>query len=132
MRHQPTLATNAFPTRTFPTLALIGGLTLAAAGPALAAGDAADGKGAWTARHNPPGATEPRSCATCHTADLTKTGKHATTGKAIEPMAVSVNPERLTDQAKVEKWFGRNCRWTLGRDCTPQEKAGFVSFIKSQ
>jgi hypothetical protein len=87
---------------------------------------------AWTAVHNPPGADQPRSCATCHRTDLTQPGKHATTGKPIEPMAVSVNPKRLTDPAKVEKWFGRNCRWTLGRDCTPQEKANFLSYIESQ
>ncbi|HCS12500.1 MAG TPA: hypothetical protein DIW28_01710, partial [Zetaproteobacteria bacterium] len=43
--------------------------------------------------------------------------------KRIEPMAPSVNPERLTDPAKIEKWFGRNCEWTIGRDCTAQEKA---------
>jgi hypothetical protein len=118
--------------RTLATLTLISGLSLAVAGPALAAGDAAAGKRDWTAEHTPPGTDQPRSCATCHTADLTQTGKHATTGKAIEPMAVSVNPERLTDPAKVEKWFGRNCRWTLGRDCTSQEKANFLSYIKSQ
>lgn len=119
--------------RTLATLTLISGLSLAFAGPALAAaGDAAAGKRDWTAEHSPPGADQPRSCATCHRADLTQTGKHATTGKAIEPMAVSVNPKRLTDPAKVEKWFGRNCRWTLGRDCTSQEKANFLSYIKSQ
>ncbi len=120
------------PARTLANLTLISSLALAVAGPALAGGDAAAGKTDWTAEHNPPGAKGPRSCATCHNADLTTTGKHATTGKAIEPMAVSVNPERLTDPTKVEKWFGRNCRWTLGRDCTVQEKTNFVSYIKSQ
>ncbi|MBV5273127.1 MAG: DUF1924 domain-containing protein, partial [Lamprocystis purpurea] len=74
---------------------------------------------------------EQRSCVTCHGTDLTKPGKHATTGKPIEPLAVSANSERLTDPAKVEKWFGRNCRWTLGRDCTPQEKGDFVRYIQS-
>lgn len=117
---------------TLATLTLTMGLALTATGPVLGAGDAAAGKRAWTAEHNPPGATEPRSCVTCHTADLTKTGKHETTGKPIEPMAVSVNPERLTSPAKIEKWLGRNCRWTLGRDCTPEEKADFLSYIKSQ
>jgi mono/diheme cytochrome c family protein len=114
-------------------LTLIGGLTLAA-GPTLAAGagDAAAGARAWTEEHTPPDATSPRSCVSCHTADLTKTGKHATTGKPIEPMAVSVNPERLKDPAKVEKWFGRNCRWTLGRDCTAEEKANFLAYIQSK
>jgi hypothetical protein len=93
---------------------------------------AAAGERAWTAQHQPEGADGPRSCATCHGTDLTKTGKHAATGKAIEPLAVSANPKRLKDPAKVEKWFGRNCRWTLGRDCTPQEKGDFVRYIQSQ
>jgi hypothetical protein len=115
---------------TLATLTLSAALTLGVAGAAQA--DAAAGKRAWTEEHTPPDATGPRSCSTCHTADLTKTGKHATTGKPIEPMAVSVNPKRLTDPAKVEKWFGRNCRWTLGRDCTPAEKSDFLAFIKGQ
>jgi len=54
------------------------------------------------------------------------------TAKRIEPMAPSVNPERLTDPAKIEKWFGRNCEWTIGRDCTTQEKADFLAFIQSK
>ena len=93
---------------------------------------AAAGERGWTAKHQPDGAAEQRSCATCHGTDLTKSGKHATTGKPIEPLAVSANRERLTDPAKVEKWFGRNCRWTLGRDCTPQEKGDFVRYIQSR
>jgi hypothetical protein len=47
-------------------------------------------------------------------------------------MAPSVNPKRLTNQAKIEKWLLRNCRWTLGRECTAEEKANFISFIKTQ
>jgi hypothetical protein len=117
---------------TLPVLGLIYGLTLVAPAPVAAAGDASAGKTAWTEEHNPPGADGPRSCATCHHADLKQTGKQINTGKPIEPMAVSVNPQRLTDPAKIEKWFGRNCRWTLGRDCTDAEKANFLAYIKSQ
>ncbi len=91
---------------------------------------AAAGQKAWTQAHQTEG--ESRSCTTCHGADLTKTGKHATTGKVIDPLAVSANSKRLTDPAKVEKWFGRNCRWTLARDCTPQEKGDFVKYIQSR
>lgn len=73
-----------------------------------------------------------RSCATCHGSDLTRPGKHARTGKVIEPMAKSVNAERYTDQAKIEKWFLRNCKWTLGRECTAQEKGNFLLFLQSK
>jgi hypothetical protein len=75
---------------------------------------------------------ESRRCALCHTTDLRKTGKHAVTGKKIEPMAPSVNPERLADKAKIEKWLLRNCKWTLGRECTPQEKGDVLTMIRSR
>ncbi|MCU7939618.1 MAG: DUF1924 domain-containing protein [gamma proteobacterium symbiont of Bathyaustriella thionipta] len=73
-----------------------------------------------------------RNCATCHTIDLTKKGKHARTGKAIEPMAPSVNLKRLTRTKKIKKWFVRNCKWTLGRECSAQEKGDFLAFIKNR
>ncbi len=93
---------------------------------------AANGEAMWTQENPDPEGGAARSCASCHTANLTQPGKHARTGKAIDPMAPSVNPERLTDAKKVEKWFLRNCKWTLGRECTPQEKGDFLSYIKLQ
>ena len=77
-----------------------------------------------------PGAE--RSCSTCHSADLKAKGKHATTGKAIDPLAPSANKERLTDAKNIEKWLKRNCTWVLGRECMPQEKGGFLQFIRIQ
>jgi mono/diheme cytochrome c family protein len=77
-------------------------------------------------------AGERRRCASCHTENLRTAGKHARTGKPIDPMAPSANPARLTDAKKIEKWFTRNCKWTVGRACTPQEKADFLSYIQSQ
>lgn len=79
-----------------------------------------------------PKTGQARRCALCHTADLRNMGKHATTGKAIEPLAPSANPERLTDRAKIEKWLARNCKWTLGRECTPQEKGDALTMIRSR
>lgn len=73
-----------------------------------------------------------RSCATCHSRNLRSTGKHAKTGKAIKPLSPAVNVERLSSAKKVRKWFKRNCKWTWGRECTPQEKGDLLSFIKSQ
>jgi hypothetical protein len=72
-----------------------------------------------------------RSCTACHTADLRVAGKHAETGKRIEPMKPAVNPVRLTDARQIEKWFLRNCKWTFGRECTPQEKGDFLMFIRN-
>ena len=100
--------------------------------PAAQAGDAAAGAAAWVQDHPQPGGAPARSCATCHTDDLTQPGRHTKTGKPIEPMAPSVNPQRLTDQAKIEKWLRRNCRWTVGRECTAAEKADFLAYIETQ
>jgi hypothetical protein len=47
-------------------------------------------------------------------------------------MALSASPARYTDPAKVEKWFKRNCNEVLGRECTPQEKGDWLSFMISQ
>lgn len=72
-----------------------------------------------------------RSCTSCHTADPRQAGKHVRTGKAIQAMVPSINPDRFTDQSKINKWFKRNCKWTLGRVCTYQEKGDVLEYLKS-
>ncbi len=69
------------------------------------------------------------ACTSCHTDKPINGGQHAVTGKSIRPMAVAANPERFADAAKVEKWFGRNCKEVVGRLCTPAEKADFVAYM---
>lgn len=69
------------------------------------------------------------ACTSCHTDSPLNIGQHAVTGKAIKPLALAANAERLSDPAKVEKWFGRNCKEVVGRACTPAEKADFVTFL---
>lgn len=69
------------------------------------------------------------NCGSCHTNDLTQTGKHHKTKKPIKPMALSANSERYTKVKKIEKWFKRNCKWTWGRECTPQEKGDFLTYL---
>lgn len=101
-----------------------------AANPAFAGFSAVRGK----ALHNNPqtgGKADTPSCTTCHRSDPRSTGQ-TPAGKAIEPMAVSVNANRYTDPAKVEKWFKRNCTEVLGRECTPQEKGDWLSFVIGQ
>ncbi|GAB0056811.1 hypothetical protein SIID45300_01123 [Candidatus Magnetaquicoccaceae bacterium FCR-1] len=70
-------------------------------------------------------------CTSCHTEDPRQAGKHLKTGKTIEPLAPVANRERLSDPAKVEKWFGRNCKETLGRPCSVQEKGDFITWLLS-
>jgi len=90
------------------------------------------GKRLWNQKFTHKRTGKIRQCTTCHTNDLRSGGKHARTGKAIKPMAVSVNPERLTKLRKIRKWMKRNCKWTLGRECTPQEKGDILIYIQSQ
>lgn len=73
-----------------------------------------------------------KSCATCHGSDVTEAGKHSKTKKVIKPMAPSVNSKRLTQDYKVEKWFLRNCKWTLGRECTATEKGDILLWLSNQ
>ncbi len=69
------------------------------------------------------------ACTSCHTDSPLNIGQHAVTGKSVKPLAVATNAERFADAAKVEKWFGRNCKEVVGRACTPAEKADFVTYM---
>lgn len=89
-----------------------------------AAGDAQRGGAFFTRTHG-----REWSCASCHGERPSVPGRHAATGKAIDPLAPSANPGAFTDTAKVDKWFRRNCRDVLGRECTPSEKADVIAWL---
>lgn len=78
------------------------------------------------------GNPETDACAACHSNDPAAQGRHRKTGRAIEPMALSVNPDRFTDPAEVEKQFGRDCKNVLGRACTASEKGDFITFLSGR
>lgn len=69
------------------------------------------------------------SCTSCHTDNPVAIGKHAKTGKPIQPLAPSANAQRFTDPAKVGKWFKRNCNDVLDRLCTPQEQGDVLAYL---
>jgi hypothetical protein len=69
------------------------------------------------------------SCSTCHTENPRQAGRHAITGKTIKPLSPTANAERLTNPDKVEKWFRRNCKEVVGRECSAGEKADFIAFL---
>ncbi len=71
-----------------------------------------------------------RGCTTCHTENPSNAGR-TQVGKRIEPISPAVNPERFTDPKQIEKWFKRNCKWVLERECTPVEKGNFITFMLS-
>ncbi len=88
------------------------------------------GKAFYLAKHTGGKPATP-SCTTCHTDSPLKPGK-TRTGKVIQPMALSRTPERYSDPEKVAKWFRRNCKSVLGRECTPREKGDFITWMISQ
>lgn len=97
---------------------------------AFAGFDAAAGEAFFFAKHSGGGAETP-SCTSCHTDNIKQPGQ-TRAGKAIDPMAASVQPDRYTDLAKVEKWIGRNCNSVLGRDCTAKEAGDVITWLASQ
>jgi len=72
------------------------------------------------------------SCTACHSGSPRDKGRHNRTGKVIEPMAPSVNPERLTALRQMKKWLLRNCKSTLGRECTAQEKGDVLTWLRDR
>mgnify|MGYP006293012831 CR=1 FL=1 len=92
----------------------------------LAAGDAARGQSFFNSTHG-----NEWKCASCHGAVPTGKGEHAMTHKVIEPMAPAFNPQRFSDLAKTEKWFRRNCKDVLARDCSAAEKADVLAWLIS-
>ena len=69
------------------------------------------------------------SCASCHGQPPVRDGKHASTGKKITPLAPAFNAERFTDSGKADKWFKRNCKDVLSRECTAPEKADVMAYL---
>lgn len=87
-------------------------------------GDAGRGQTFFTSKHGGEW-----SCASCHGTPPTLGGKHANTGKTIGPLAPAFNPKAFTDAARVEKWFRRNCKDVVGRECNAAEKADVLAYL---
>ena len=127
----------------WPTTLVALGLGLALAPPQALAADtsAAQQLERWSVQAGAPGQAErgrvfftsPHGgewrCASCHGNPPTATGKHASTGKAIDPLAPAFNPRAFTDGAKVDKWFRRNCNDVLKRECSAAEKADVLAYL---
>jgi cytochrome b len=94
--------------------------------PAFTGFSAEEGKKIYFAEHVQDG--QKVSCATCHTASPRAQGR-SPVGKVVEPLSPSANPDRFTNPADVEKWFKRNCKQVLGRECTAEEKGHFTTFV---
>ncbi|MEZ5645251.1 MAG: DUF1924 domain-containing protein [Burkholderiaceae bacterium] len=91
-----------------------------------APGDVARGQAFFTSRHGGEW-----SCASCHGTPPTSQGRHASTGKTIAPLAPAFNPRAFTDTARINKWFRRNCKDVLERECSAAEKADVLAYLGS-
>jgi len=101
---------------------LLAGYTAQAGQPA----NAAKGEAFFKASHG-----QEWQCTSCHGKSPMMGGRHASTDKAIEPLAPAANAKRFTDSAKVEKWFRRNCKDVLARECSAVEKADVLAWLIS-
>jgi mono/diheme cytochrome c family protein len=72
------------------------------------------------------------ACASCHTANPANVGKHIVTGKAIKPLSPVVNANRFSDYDKVEGKFTKHCNDILGADCTPAQKANYITYLLTE
>ncbi len=130
--------------RSLLSIALGAALALAALNPAVA-GDTtpAQQQARWSAEAGAP-ANAARgqtfftgrhggewSCASCHGQPPTADGKHASTGKTIAPLAPAFNAKAFTNTAKADKWFRRNCKDVLSRECSAAEKADVLAYLNS-
>ena len=97
------------------------------ADPAFKGFSAARGQAFFSGDHS-GGNPDTPSCQSCHTNSPLLAGR-TRAGKSIDPMAVSRTPDRFTDFAKTEKWFGRNCNTVLGRECSAAEKGDVIAYL---
>lgn len=89
-------------------------------------GEAPRGQAFFTQRHGGEW-----SCASCHGERPTGMGRHAVTGKPIDPLAPAFNPRAFTEERRVEKWLRRNCKDVAQRECSPAEKADLLAWLQS-
>jgi hypothetical protein len=90
----------------------------------VSAGDAVRGQSFFNSTHG-----NEWKCASCHGAVPTGKGDHAITHKVIEPLAPAFNAQRFSDLAKADKWFRRNCKDVLARECSAAEKADVLTWL---
>lgn len=129
------------PTRSFPARLVAVALLVFAA--AVQAGDTTPTEqlNRWSAEAGAPGSAPKGqaffnsrhgaewSCASCHGTPPTRQGQHASTAKSIAPLAPAFNAQAFTDATKSDKWFRRNCKDVLSRECSAAEKADVLAYL---
>ena len=93
--------------------------------------DAKRGESIFTSKHVGKKAQEV-ACTSCHTVNLKQSGSNYTTNKTIAPLAPSVNTQRLTDVAEVQKWLRRNFNDVYNREGSALEKGDVLTYLIGQ
>lgn len=68
-------------------------------------------------------------CRACHILFSRAPDSHRPTRREIPPFAPAGDPNRFTNEWKVEYWFDYNCKLLLKRACTPQEKGDLITWL---
>ena len=89
-----------------------------------------EGKALFFAKRMHSDKNELRSCTSCHSTNLAIMGQ-TPVGKSIDPLSPAVTTDRFQDLEKIEKWFGRNCKWVFERKCTSEEKGHYFTYFFS-
>jgi len=90
--------------------------------------DVARGKEIFTSTHIGKQG-KPMACTSCHSTNLSSSGKNTLTGKMIDPLSPRANPQRLTSAKEVKKWLKRNFMDVYTREGTAQEKGDVLTYI---
>ena len=90
--------------------------------------DAARGKEIFTSTHTGKQG-KPMACTSCHSTNLSSSGKNTLTGKVIDPLSPRANPQRLTSAKEVKKWLKRNFMDVYAREGSAQEKGDVLTYI---
>ena len=93
--------------------------------------DAKRGEAIFTSVHKSKKAQD-ISCTTCHSTNLKNSGQNINTNKPITALAPSINAERVTDVAEVEKWLRRNFNDVFAREGSALEKGDVLTYIINQ
>jgi len=101
-------------------------------GPTVAEGKAFFSREVIQFKGDPKDPGKAIACASCHTANPADPGKHIVTGKPIKPLSPAVNAKRFSSLEEVEDKFAKHCNEVVGSDCTPQEKASYITYLLTE
>jgi len=68
-------------------------------------------------------------CRACHITLHHPSAGRTAVKREVRAFAPSADPDRFTNEWKVEAWFEWNCKLLLGRECTSVEKGDLITWL---